>query len=89
MATASVAALFSPLAAMVYMPAIPVIATDFHKSVELINLTVTVYMVFQGVSPVFLGTLADYVGRRPIFLSCMLVLTVACIGLASTPTSDY
>ncbi|KAI6163822.1 MFS general substrate transporter [Pisolithus thermaeus] len=77
-ATASVAALFSPLAAMVYMPAIPVIATDFHKSVELINLTVTVYMVFQGVSPVFLGTLADYVGRRPIFLSCMLVLTVAC-----------
>ncbi|KIO08639.1 hypothetical protein M404DRAFT_997569 [Pisolithus tinctorius Marx 270] len=88
-ATASVAALFSPLAAMVYMPAIPVIATDFHQSVELINLTVTVYMVFQGVSPVFWGTLADYVGRRPIFLSCMLVLTVACIGLASVPTSDY
>lgn len=87
--TASIAALFSPLAAMVYMPAIPVIAADFHKSVELINLTVTVYMVFQGVSPVFWGTLADYVGRRPIFLSCMLVLTVACIGLASTPTSDY
>ncbi|KAI6153928.1 major facilitator superfamily domain-containing protein [Pisolithus tinctorius] len=86
---ASVAALFSPLAAMTYMPAIPVIATDFHKSVELINLTVTVYMVFQGISPVFWGTLADYVGRRPIFLSCMLVLTVACIGLASTPTSDY
>ncbi|KAI6120586.1 major facilitator superfamily domain-containing protein [Pisolithus croceorrhizus] len=88
-ATASLAALFSPLAAMVYMPAIPVIATDFHKSVELINLTVTVYMVFQGVSPVFWGTLADYVGRRPIFLSCMLVLTAACVGLASTPTSDY
>ncbi|KAI6120587.1 MFS general substrate transporter [Pisolithus croceorrhizus] len=87
--TASVAALFSPLAAMTYMPAIPVIATDFHKSVELINLTVTVYMVFQGVSPVFWGTLADYVGRRPIFLSCMLVLTVSCIALASTPTSDY
>ncbi|KAI6047960.1 MFS general substrate transporter [Pisolithus marmoratus] len=87
--TASVAALFSPLAAMTYMPAIPVIATDFHKSVELINLTVTIYMVFQGVSPLFWGTLADYVGRRPIFLSCMLVLTVACVGLASTPTSDY
>ncbi|KAI6012499.1 major facilitator superfamily domain-containing protein [Pisolithus orientalis] len=86
---ASVAALFSPLAAMTYMPAIPVIAADFHKSVELINLTVTVYMVFQGISPVFWGTLADYVGRRPIFLSCMLVLAVACIGLASVPTSDY
>ena len=32
-----------------YFPAIPVISRDFHKSVELINLTVTMYMVMQGI----------------------------------------
>ncbi len=38
----------SPLTASIYFPAIPVISRDFHKSVELINLTVTMYMVMQG-----------------------------------------
>ncbi|KAL4070587.1 major facilitator superfamily domain-containing protein [Scleroderma citrinum] len=86
---ASFAALFSPLAANIYLPAIPTIASDFHKSIEYINLSVTVYMVFQGVSPVFWGTMADYVGRRPIFLACLLVLCLASIGLALIPTSAY
>ena len=40
---------FSPLTANSYFPAIPNIAEAFHKSVELINLTVTMYLVFQGV----------------------------------------
>jgi hypothetical protein len=39
----------SPLTANIYFPAIPVISRDFHKSVELINLTVTMYMVMQGI----------------------------------------
>ncbi|KAG9314032.1 major facilitator superfamily domain-containing protein [Chiua virens] len=86
---ASLAALFSPLTANIYLPAIPTIATAFNKSIELINLTVTVYMVLQGVSPMIWGLLADRVGRRPIFLACLLVLGVACIGLALVPTTDY
>ncbi|KAF8560011.1 MFS general substrate transporter [Imleria badia] len=86
---ASLAALFSPLTANIYLPAIPAIAAAFNKSIELINLTVTVYMVLQGVSPMLWGLLADRLGRRPIFLACLLVLSAACIGLALVPTSDY
>jgi MFS family permease len=37
----------------------------------------------------FWGTLADRVGRRPIFLACLLVLCLVCIGLALVPTSAY
>ena len=40
---------FSPLTANIYFPAIPTISSAFHKSTELINLTVTVYMVVQGI----------------------------------------
>lgn len=39
----------SPLTANIYFPAIPELSRVFGKSVELINLTVTMYMVLQGV----------------------------------------
>ena len=39
----------SPLTANIYFPAIPTISAAFHKSTELINLTVTVYMIVQGI----------------------------------------
>ncbi|KAG2123271.1 MFS general substrate transporter [Suillus clintonianus] len=86
---ASIAGLFSPLTAYIYLPALPMIATAFHKTVELTNLTVTVYLVFQGVSPMFWGTLADRMGRRPTSLGCLFVLSIACIGLAFVPTSYF
>ncbi|KAJ7140847.1 MFS general substrate transporter [Mycena epipterygia] len=81
--------LFSPLSANIYFPAIPTIAAAFHKSIELINLTVTLNMVFQGISPMFWGTLSDTYGRRHVFILCLLLLSLSCVGLALTPTSDY
>ncbi|EJT99613.1 MFS general substrate transporter [Dacryopinax primogenitus] len=70
----SCAALFSPLSANIYFPAIPVIATAFNQSIENINVTVTVYMLLQGTAPMVWGSLADWHN---------------CVGLALTPTSDY
>ncbi|KAI0830472.1 MFS general substrate transporter [Trametes gibbosa] len=88
-AVTSFAALFSPLTANIYFPAIPTIAAAFHESTELINLTVTVYMIVQGISPMFWGTLSDRWGRRPMFIGCMIVLSIACVGLALVPTNAY
>ncbi|KAF7357908.1 MFS general substrate transporter [Mycena venus] len=81
--------LFSPLSANIYFPAIPTLAVAFHKSIELINLTVTLNMVFQGLSPMVWGTISDTYGRRHSFILCLLLLSVSCVGLALTPTSDY
>jgi hypothetical protein len=39
----------SPFTANIYLPVIPAVSRDFHKSIELINLTVTMYMIFQGI----------------------------------------
>lgn len=38
----------SPFTANIYFPAIPTIASAFHRSIEDINLTVTVYMIVQA-----------------------------------------
>ncbi|KAJ7159064.1 MFS general substrate transporter [Mycena crocata] len=81
--------LFSPLSANIYFPAIPTLARVFNKSIELINLTVTLNMVFQGISPMFWGTLSDTYGRRHVFILCLLLLALSCVGLALTPTNAY
>lgn len=35
------------------------------------------------------GPLSDMLGRRPVFLICLFILVMSCIGLALTPTSAY
>ncbi|KAF5323321.1 hypothetical protein D9611_005684 [Ephemerocybe angulata] len=85
----ALAGLFSPLTANIYFPAIPTLSRDFHKSVELVNLTVTVYMIMQGVAPMFWGPLADKYGRRPCYAGCLIVLCLSNVGLALVPTSAY
>ena len=47
---ASLAALFSPLSANIYYPALNVLATDLNVSNSLINLTITSYLVRQKVA---------------------------------------
>ncbi|KAF8207964.1 MFS general substrate transporter [Mycena galopus ATCC 62051] len=81
--------LFSPLASNIYFPVIPTLSQVFNKPIELINLTVTMFMVFQGLAPMLWGTLADSYGRRIMFICCLLLLSISCIGLALVPTNAY
>ncbi|MCO5562285.1 hypothetical protein L7F22_015910 [Adiantum nelumboides] len=61
------AGFISPMTANIMLPALPNIANDLKVSLESVNLTVTVYMIFQGITPLFLGSLTDIVGRRPVY----------------------
>lgn len=44
---ASLAALFSPLSANIYYPALNILASDLNVSLSLINLTITSYLVWK------------------------------------------
>jgi MFS family permease len=79
----STAAVFSGLSSHMYFPAIPTIAKDPSVS-ELINLTVTSYLIFQGLSPSIWGAFADVHGRRVIYILTFIIYLGACIGLAET-----
>ncbi|KAF9889833.1 hypothetical protein FE257_006923 [Aspergillus nanangensis] len=83
------AGLFSPLPANIYFPAIPKLTQVFNRSVEDMNLTVTIYLVFQGAGPMLWGPLADKWGRRPLYLVCLSILAASCVGLALCPPSAY
>lgn len=79
---AAMSAFFSPLTAQIYFPALNVVAKDFGVTTSQINLTVTTYMIFQGVTPMFIGGFADTGGRRPAYVVCFVVYIGANIGVA-------
>ncbi|RAK95876.1 MFS general substrate transporter [Aspergillus ibericus CBS 121593] len=80
--TASVAGFFSPLSANIYLPALDTLADELHVSDTMINLTITTYMIFQGLAPAIFGGLADTAGRRPAYILCFTIYIAANIGLA-------
>ncbi|KAI1102425.1 MFS general substrate transporter [Jackrogersella minutella] len=80
----STAATFSGFASNIYFPALPTIAQDLDISVELVNLTVTSYLIFQGISPSLWSPISDVKGRRIAYCCTFLVFVGACVGLAET-----
>ena len=79
---ASFGGFFSPLSANIYFPALNSLASDLKVSDELINLTLTSYMIFQGLAPTIMGDLADMTGRRLTYIICFTIYIGANIGLA-------
>jgi hypothetical protein len=76
------AGFFSPVSANIYYPALNSLAKDLNVSDSLINLTITSYMIFQGLAPTVFGDLADAAGRRPAYVIGFLIYLCANIGLA-------
>jgi len=80
----SIAATFSGISSNIYHPAIPSVAADLGTTPEMVNLTVTAYLIFQGLSPSIWGAIADVHGRRVTYIFTFIVFFGACIGLAET-----
>ncbi|KAF9073348.1 major facilitator superfamily domain-containing protein [Rhodocollybia butyracea] len=79
---ATICASVSPLSGNIYFPALNVLSAELHVSASLINLSLTTYMIFQGLAPAFMGDLADTAGRRPAFVIGFIIYIGACTGLA-------
>ncbi|KAF7167808.1 hypothetical protein CNMCM5623_000996 [Aspergillus felis] len=78
----SFAAIISPISSGIYFPALNNLAQDLNVSISLINITITTYLIFQGIAPSFIANFADIRGRRPAYLICFIIYLAANIGLA-------
>ena len=58
---------------------------DLKVSIQQVNLTITSYLVIQGIAPLFWGPLSDTIGRRPIYLASFIIYVIANIALSFTP----
>ncbi|SBT14055.1 multidrug effflux MFS transporter [Vibrio celticus] len=66
----------------IYLPALPLIASDLSATQVDVQLLVTLFLVGFGLSQLFYGPMSDAVGRRPIFLlgqGVYLIGTVVCV----------
>lgn len=81
-----VSGFFSPLSANIYFPAITHISEDLHVSIQLINFTITAYLICQCITPSITGDLADMVGRRPVYLLVLTIYFGANLGLSLQKT---
>lgn len=77
---------WSSLASPIYYPALKQLEKQFNLDEDKVNVTVVVYLLFQGIAPTFSGGLADVYGRRPVILGGMVIYVVASIGLACAPS---
>lgn len=78
---AALASFFSPLSSSIYFPAITTIANDLNVGTTQINLTVTLYLIMQGVSSLLVAPFSDNLGRRPAYLVSFGIFMAANLGL--------
>ncbi|RYP24497.1 hypothetical protein DL765_000517 [Monosporascus sp. GIB2] len=79
---AALTTVIPPLTASIYYPVITELAKDLHVSVADINLTITTYLIIQGIAPSFVGNLSDEAGRRPALLIALIIYIAGCVGAA-------
>ncbi|MEZ8236982.1 multidrug effflux MFS transporter [Vibrio splendidus] len=74
----------------IYLPSLPLIASDLSVTQVDVQLLVTLFLVGFGLSQLFYGPMSDAVGRRPIFLlgqGVYLIGTVVCVVFSDNMTA--
>ncbi|ORX80186.1 MFS general substrate transporter [Basidiobolus meristosporus CBS 931.73] len=75
--------MLAPLASTIYFPALPAISRDLNASSIAVNATVSLFILFMGIAPVFWASLSDHYGiRRVLYLVSVLIFIGATIGAA-------
>ena len=81
-AMTALAAMVSPMSSQIYVPTLFALSEYYQVTITQINLTVTTYMIVQGLAPSFMGNFADVGGRRPAYILCFSIYVLANLGLA-------
>jgi MFS transporter, DHA1 family, multidrug resistance protein len=69
-----------------YTPSLPYLTDFFSTTPELLKLTISFNLIAYGVAQLIYGPLSDRFGRRPIFLTTIILFAISSVacGLATT-----
>ncbi|WP_205739030.1 CmlA/FloR family chloramphenicol efflux MFS transporter [Vreelandella alkaliphila] len=71
----------------IYLPIVPAMPKTLATTPEVVQLTLTLYMIMLGVGQIIFGPLSDRFGRRPILISGAFVFAVTSLALAMTTSA--
>jgi MFS transporter, DHA1 family, multidrug resistance protein len=69
-------AAFAPLSIDMYLPAFPILTSEFHTSASMIQLSLTFFLLGASLGQLFTGPLSDVFGRRKPLLIGLSIYTV-------------
>ena len=78
-----------PLSTDFFLPALPGMASSFGTSVAMVQLTLTLYIAVFGLAQLFVGPLADRIGRLPVLAGGMALYTLASLCAVLAPTIEW
>lgn len=84
-AQASIAA----LAMNIFLPSLPTMTAYFDTDYAVMQLSVSLYLLVNAVLQLFIGTISDRFGRRPVMIAALIGFCLATLGtlLATTATT--
>jgi multidrug resistance protein len=77
----SFAAWFSPMTGSIYFPALDRIGEDLGVSDSAMSITVTTYLIMQGLAPMMIAGFSDSAGRRPAYIICFTIYMISNLAL--------
>lgn len=66
----------------IYLPVVPMMPAILGTTPDIIQLTLSLYMVMLGVGQILFGALSDHIGRRPVLVGGVVLFAMASFGLA-------
>jgi DHA1 family bicyclomycin/chloramphenicol resistance-like MFS transporter len=76
----------APLATDMYVPAFPGVAGDLSATATQVQLTLTTFFVGMALGQLIGGPVSDRYGRRRLLLAAVVVMTIASVVCALTPS---
>ncbi|KAI9594196.1 major facilitator superfamily domain-containing protein [Syncephalis fuscata] len=79
---AGLAGFFGPLSSTIYVPALLDITTNLNTTTTMVNLTVSLFILFYGIAPMVWAPLSERLGRRPIYIVSLALYVLTSVGCA-------
>ncbi|AFM60873.1 MULTISPECIES: Bcr/CflA family multidrug efflux MFS transporter [Enterobacter] len=81
-------AMLMPLSIDMYLPALPVISTQFGVPAGSAQMTLSTYILGFALGQLFYGPMADSLGRKPVILGGTLIFAAAAVACALAQSID-
>ncbi|MFT8322141.1 MAG: MFS transporter [Bacillus sp. (in: firmicutes)] len=79
-----ISAFFASLNQNIYAPIIPLLRDSFHVSINIVNLSVSMFIFITAIMQIILGALVDFKGNRFVLIPGIILTVLASIGCAMT-----